>query len=954
MKNFWKTAFAFVLLASLFSVSACVTTKKKGQEISKSKVFYHSFTNKYNYWFNADELFRLTTAKLEEQYQDNYAQILEVYPGTAADPSSVRSDLDNVIQKAAKGISLHRPGRWTDDNYGLIGRAQFLKRDYETAEATFKFIREEQDPRRFSKSKLKSSKNANKKKAAAQKKAEAKKKAKAKKKAQAKKKKEMAKNKKKGKNAKQTSQKDIPKTGVLKTNDSEELKLTGKNPYDQPFGRTHDYPSSMVWYGRTLTAREKYDEAEFLFRELWEDRFFPRDKQDELATAEANMYLKRKQYDKAIPALNKAIELSNSRKIRARLAYILAQIYDQAGQHEEAFAAYGKVLDNNPPYEMEFNARLQQIASGWGGKKTSSTATISALEKLANDRKNVEYRDQIYFTMAKIALSDGKKKEGIDYLHKSLSYNQKNTAQRAEAYLTLADLYFESEQFVLAKTYYDSTITVLPATDARFKRATDYANNLKDIARLIQTIEANDSIVRIFNMSDAERREMAKKIKKQRDEAEAEAIRAAAAQAPAAAKAPTPQAGQKPSTFYFYNETFLKKGRKDFSRIWGDRKLEDNWRRSNRLVTGALDEAAKIDSTQADTGEIADLKDIFANIPKSEAELSVIHLATYEAMYQLGVLFREKLDNNIRCSGTLEDMLARYPDTLRYEKEAWYYCYLAFTDLKNREKAQYYYDKLIEKYPKSAYARTLTDPNFLNASKERERELNRYYQETYALFQKGSYKEAYDRCQDAPKKFGSQNPIAPKFVLLSAMCMGNLNGNEAYCTALGDVIGRYPESAEATRAREIARLLSCKGFETDDKKKPEQVPGGDDPFMLEDDKVHYLIVALSGDNVRLDDIKVAISDYNNENHKNEQLRISNIFLGTDTNTPIVVIRKFDNKNLAMRYYNEVKTRKDFLGETDKKKYNKEMFAVTQENYRRILKNKTLDGYREFFEQNYLK
>ncbi|MDX1913060.1 MAG: Rz1-like spanin outer membrane subunit, partial [Saprospiraceae bacterium] len=146
MKNRWKIALAGALLLCMVAISACVTTKKKGQETSKSKKFYHSFTNKYNYWFNADELFRLTVTKLEEQHKDNYNQILDVYPYAATDPSSVRSDLDNIVLKAAKGISLHRPGRWTDDNYGLMGKAQFLKRDYETAEATYKFIREEQDP----------------------------------------------------------------------------------------------------------------------------------------------------------------------------------------------------------------------------------------------------------------------------------------------------------------------------------------------------------------------------------------------------------------------------------------------------------------------------------------------------------------------------------------------------------------------------------------------------------------------------------------------------------------------------------------------------------------------------------------------------------------------------------------------------------------------------------------
>jgi tetratricopeptide (TPR) repeat protein len=114
-------------------------------------------------------------------------------------------------------------------------------------------------------------------------------------------------------------------------------------------------------------------------------------------------------------------------------------------------------------------------------------------------------------------------------------------AQRAETYLKLADIYFEEEQFVQAKAYYDSTLTVLPAEDPRRVLATEYATNLKDIARLIQTIEANDSIVRIFRMSDVERKELAKTIKKQREAAQASAILAGSKDPAAAgpAKAPT-------------------------------------------------------------------------------------------------------------------------------------------------------------------------------------------------------------------------------------------------------------------------------------------------------------------------------------------------------------------------------------------------------------------------------
>jgi tetratricopeptide (TPR) repeat protein len=948
-----------LVLAAVLMANGCVTEKTKGAEVGWFKRGYHNLTSRYNYWFNADELFRLTQEKLDEQHQDNYNQLLDIYPYAAVDPQSARSDLDNVITKASKGIALHRPADWVDDCYTLIGQSQFLKRDFETAENTFRYIKDEHDPKK-TKPKVKSSKQ--KKKEAKKLKKEKEKKKKEKKKAAKKKKKKKSSAKKKtdltNKKPTQSSTQPVPKPDDKKKKEAEvEQKPTGENPYDKGMGRTAAYPLAMIWYGRTLIEREKYDEAEFLYRDLWEDRWFPANLRDDLATAEAYLWIKQKKYDKAIAPLTQAIDLSDKKKQRARLAYILAQIQYRAGNNEQAYAAFDKVLESKPDYEMVFNARLRLIQTGWGHQKMSSEEANSQLEKLLKDDKNLDYRDQIYYVMAEIALKEGRKYDAIANLRQSLSFNKNNTAQRAEAYLKLAQLYFEGEDFVQSKLYYDSTLTVLPATDERYKEVSDYADNLKDIARLITTIATNDSIVRVYNMDDEQRMLLARKIKAQREsEAAATAATAKSSQGPVTggAKAPPPLAGNKPSSFYFYNEDFLKKGKKDFVRTWGSRKLEDNWRRSRRPATGPGDDIARRDSTRSDGLSDSELNSIFATLPKSESELAALQLSTYEAMYQLGTLFRDRLQNNKRCSSTLEEMQSRYPDQTKFEKETWYYCYLAFTDLNNRERAKYYLDKLAGKYPNSAYARAITDPNFLNATKARERELNTYYEETFTAFQKGDYKNAYDRCQDAPQKWGSQNPLMAKFALLSALCTGNLQGNEAYCKALSEVIARHPETAEATRAKEIARLMSCKGFEVaadDPKKKTDPI---DDAFTREDDKLHYFLVALKGSDVRLDEVKNAVSDYNRENHKLEQLRISNIFLGTDTENPIVVIRKFDNKEQAMRYLNEVKKQLDFLGESDKKKYSKEFYAVTQENYRRILKNKTLNGYREFFEANYLK
>jgi hypothetical protein len=133
MRNYVRILF---LLSACLAVTACVTTKKKGQETSKFKKGYHNLTSRYNYWFNANELFNLTVDKLEDAHKDNYSQLLEIYPYAAVDPTASRPDLDNVILKSAKAIGLHRVSDWTDDCYALVGQSQFLKRDFETAEST--------------------------------------------------------------------------------------------------------------------------------------------------------------------------------------------------------------------------------------------------------------------------------------------------------------------------------------------------------------------------------------------------------------------------------------------------------------------------------------------------------------------------------------------------------------------------------------------------------------------------------------------------------------------------------------------------------------------------------------------------------------------------------------------------------------------------------------------------
>ena len=87
------------------------------------------------------------TDKLNLQHQDNYNQVLDIYPYLAVDnPSAVAPDLDKAIEKVAVVATYHRPSHWVDDCYLMMGKAQYLKHDFDSAEETFAYLAENYNP----------------------------------------------------------------------------------------------------------------------------------------------------------------------------------------------------------------------------------------------------------------------------------------------------------------------------------------------------------------------------------------------------------------------------------------------------------------------------------------------------------------------------------------------------------------------------------------------------------------------------------------------------------------------------------------------------------------------------------------------------------------------------------------------------------------------------------------
>jgi len=976
----------FVATTSLSFLSSCSSSQKNKDEVGFVGRKFHDLTARYNGYFNANELYKESKLQLEEGYQDNYNGILNIYPYESVEnPESVTENMDKAIEKVIKVSSLHEVSKWVDDCYVLMGKSQYLKGDYESSQETFAYFVDDFNPKdpdsrvyispdREEDAKARKKEKERERKIQQQERDQARKEAEQARQAEIKSRKKAKKDRKKN-GSKRTAREVLEDVkdkaagvtdkieGIADNNNSLESappdepdedeaylksleedkkhkkKLT-ENPFDAGFLKHGPaYYEGMLWLSKSYIKRDKWLDAKYYLDKIVEDGFATNEILAESHVVRADMHIKMKDYNEALESIDTAIDTNKDRRLRARLTFIKGQIHQLKGNAAEASEAFAKVGNYKPSFEMELHAQMNQLRNGWAAGTTTSEAAIRKLKRLANESKNEPYRGSIYFTQAEILLADGKTAEAFEKFNEALANS--SGSNKTEIYNRLATLYLSREEYVNAKNYFDSTLTIMPKKDERYTTVERYASNLKSIASNIRIIELKDSLLRLGSLSpralEAYALEEAKKIKEQQDKQIKEGNQLSI----------TTSVSSGNSRFFAYNPSTVLKGRQDFNRRWGTRPLEDNWRRSNKnssVIDEELD-IAVVEEREVDYTE--EINKIIRDIPTDEESQSKTNAQIEQAMFELGTGLRSFIENYSKSNETLTKLLERYPET-EHRVEAYYYLYLNYIDLNDQAKADFYKSKLLGEFPNSPFAIFLNDPTNEKALLTDEKKIQLYYENTYEEFEAGNFQIVFERLEQGRKDFGLEHKMAPKFDLLRAMAIGNIDGQNEYINALRGVILKHNNTPEQTYAREMLRFLRGDEEAFGDQSADQDLS----KFRVEKDKLHYIIFLLyGGDGNLVNDFKTELNKYNAEEFSKLRIRSTSLFLNQENKTHLVLLRRFDDAEQAMEYYNQFNKDADTI--FDGSDYSYDLFAVNQLNYREIITTKSANSYRAFFEKHYL-
>jgi len=646
--------------------------------------------------------------------------------------------------------------------------------------------------------------------------------------------------------------------------------------------------------------------------------------------------------------------------------FILGQIYQKLEQPELAQKKYEKVLKRNPPYEMEFNATLNMLLCASNVKRESK----STLKKMLKDIRNEEYKDQIFYVLAKIDFKNEDTISAIRNLEASVFWSINNQYQKTVSALELAEYYFEHSLFMESQQYYDTVLSIIPPSFPNFEEIRVRAGVLKNLVENLMIIKTQDSLQRMAAMSAEELDLYIDKIIADYEQKEADRIADEAEKAQMMENTSRSNTSSRKSAWVFYNTTQSKLGEQEFRQKWGRRVLEDNWFISDKtnmmFMTENLteemgetteDAEEKIEKEVPQGSRINDPtnKQYYKqDIPKSETDIVQSNELIAMALYNAGFIYFDNLNDKEKAVQQWESLLSRYPKH-KLEAPTAFQLYKAYTLLNNTEKSEYYKKLVLSKYPESDFAKIIENPNYYAEIEAKKKESQNFYANVFALFEEGKYNQVVSETEKGLDLYLDPD-IRKNMSYLRAVSLGKLNSDEVFKKELQSVVQSYPATDIDTLASGVLEALKRMEFEKNNASSivadsSKILKAEIEPYVYKDANFHFIIIVADIKEIKVDKLRLSISNFNKEYFRMEKFDISNFYI--DNTQQMITISRFENKQKAMEYYWAMKNNQTHFDELNKAKRTI-IYVISDDNYTIFFRNKDRRmEYDDFFNKYYL-
>ena len=757
---------------------------------------------------------------------------------------------------------------------------------------------------------------------------------------------------------------------------------------------------ASVLLARCSTMQQRYNDAETALDVLVANDgkgSFDKGQRLGLYMAMAECTLPQEKYKKGVNFLKQALEQKPPQQVKARICFILGQVYQQLDKRPTASKYYAKVLDCSPDFEMEFNARLN-LASCADIQHTDAAKLERLLDNMLKEKKYEEFQDQIYYAKGEMYIGMQDYKTACQYLRKSAGISKGNPSQKARSSIRLGEiLYVNYQDYDNAQRYYDTAMAIIKPDYPRYAHIRSRHELLTSLTSYSRVVSRNDSLIAVADMPEAKRAELiAKKIeevKRAEEEAKKQALLEELAND---AKA---QTNTLQGDWYFYNSNTVQNGKNTFRQRWGQRTLEDYWFLGNKgmlsvglLAMGDVPEDSA-DSTGMDSTQVAadslqmtqkggnpddphDVAYYLKDLPKSQAERDSMQQQTAVCLLNAGYIYYDGVNNTPKAMECYLRMTEQYTENPEIV-QAFFMLYKVYDKQGNTPSSNYYRNMVLMGFPDSDFANMILDEEYYKEIIHRGQLVREDYEEVYNLYRRHRYDEVISKVSTA-KELYAQDPMLGKFRYWEGLANVRLGDKQQAIGVFRDILAHYPET-DSIYPLALAQLESLTGDDAplaeahEDEKIDDPAdagsvqPGKKAPgrnevqadaielspeaqlFRYRENMPHFVIILIKDKKIRATDLQVKVGDFNMTYYANSGLKVSPLMF-TDT-SQMITVTSFNDAVTAMDYYRHLLRPESPLSQYQSADF--QLFAISKQNYTTFYNRKRIDAYQSFFEKYYL-
>ncbi|MDH6304936.1 hypothetical protein M2459_001673 [Parabacteroides sp. PF5-5] len=751
---------------------------------------------------------------------------------------------------------------------------------------------------------------------------------------------------------------------------------------------------ARIWQARCYSEMEWFYEAEDILGKL-NINGMPKSKLNDYATVYADYLVKNKKYEEAIPYFKTAIKAEKNGRQRTRMKYLLGQIYADQELNDLAYKTFGEVIKANPPYELEFAARIRQTEVFSG---TNFQKVVKMLGGMAKSEKNTNYLDQVYYALGNVYLSREDTVQAIANYELGAEKSVQNGMDKAILWIKLGDIYFQQRNYMKAQPCFSGAIGIIQKEYKDYERVAKLSAVLDELVVHVEAVHLQDSLQALAKMPESERLAVIDKIIeqviKEEEEAKADAERAEYLAEQEAMGTGIDRPGTESNvltiptagggTFYFYNSQTVSQGKTQFQRKWGRRTLEDDWRRRNKRVTtfdenladtqmnqtgmesdkevqlGADGEPLPVDSLA--TGLPEEMSDdpktreyYLQQIPFTEEDIEASNVIIVDGLYNMAMIYKDKLEDLPLSIEAFEELERRFPANA-HSLESYYQIFLMTLRTGNTALSSHYKSKIRTEYPESDYAIALADPDYEYNIRMMDAVQDSTYERTYERY----LAEDIHTVRENYKEMSEKYPLAtllPKFMFLDALTYVQEGDAEGFKEALKALVEKYPDADVSELAGEMLKGVlrgreivqgGVRGMIWNMRFGEGELTAADSArtFSTEKNQAHRLMLMYPSEVLDKNQLLFAVAAYNFSNFLVKTFDLAQEESGS---LSTLSISGFVNFEEIHQYYKMIYGKDGYASSLGGEVA---VIPISDENYETLMRGKTLEEYIAFLEENF--